>query len=279
MSANFVRSQESNMSAGLDATLEMPRVSAPVDTARPATLAGAFAELGVSNADEWGWDNYERVIRHLIQRFGARQLLEIGGGRAPMFGLPELADLDVALTVNDISAPELARLPAGYLTACFNVAGELPEILRNEYDFAFSRMVFEHVEDGRQAWRNLHSVLAPGGVAIAFIPTLFAFPFVINWLIPDRIAKRIAEMLDRGRSDDTVPVFPAHYSWSFSIERWLRPMLSEAGYREVMVLPFYGHRYYQHFPIVRDVHAWFTALARRKDWRIFSTYTYIVVRK
>lgn len=268
------------MATSLDGTLELPFASAPLQTGRTLSLAGAFAELGVSNSDEWGWDNYVRTVRHLIARFGARQLLEIGGGRAPMFEPAELADMQVALTVNDVSASELARLPAGYLTACFDVAGNLPgEIRRDAYDLAFSRMVFEHVEDGRQAWRNLHTVLAPGGVAIAFIPTLFAFPFVINWLIPDGLAKRIAEMLDRGRGDDTVPVFPARYSWSYSIERWLRPMLSEIGYREVMILPFYGHRYYRRFPIVRGVHAWFTGLARRYDWRIFSSYTYIVVRK
>lgn len=268
------------MSTALDTTLEFPHARATAPDGHPLTLAKTFAELGVSNTDEWGWDNYVRTIRHLIAYFDARQVLEIGGGRAPMFDLPELADMKVALTVNDISTTELARLPAGYLTACFDVAGNLPsEIRRDAYDLAFSRMVFEHVEDGRQAWRNLHAVLAPGGVAIAFIPTLFAFPFIVNWLIPDRLAKRIAEMLDRGRSDDTVPVFPARYSWSYSIERWLRPMLSEIGYREVMILPFYGHRYYQRFPIVRDVHAWFTRLARRKDWRIFSSYTYIVVRK
>jgi SAM-dependent methyltransferase len=268
------------MSPTLDATLGLPHARAAAPEDHSLTLAKTFAELGVSNADEWGWENYERVVRRLIARFGARQLLEIGGGRAPMFALPELADRNVTLTVNDISATELGRLPAGYLTACFDVSGELPsEIRRNAYDLAFSQMVFEHVEDGRQAWRNLHAILAPGGVAIAFMPTLFAFPFVMNWLIPDQLAKRIAEMLDRGRSDDTVPVFPARYSWSYSIERWLRPMLKEIGYSEVKIVPFYGHRYYQRFPIVRDVHAWFTGLARRHDWRIFSSYTYIVVRK
>jgi hypothetical protein len=61
------------MSAGLEATLDLPRASAPTENARPLSLASAFAELGVSNTDEWGWDNYERVIRHLVQRFGARQ--------------------------------------------------------------------------------------------------------------------------------------------------------------------------------------------------------------
>jgi SAM-dependent methyltransferase len=245
-----------------------------------ALLAKVFAELGVQNSDEWGWDNYDRVLRHLIQRNGARQVLEIGGGRTAKFSLDELAKMGVELTVNDIAASELARLPAGYHTACFDVAGTLPaSIKRNAYDLAFSQMVFEHVADGRQAWKNLHEVLTPGGIGIAFLPTLFAFPYIVNWLIPDSVGKRIAELLDRKRSDDTTPVFPARYSWAFSIERWMKPMLSEIGYREVMIVPFYGHRYYQRFPIVRDIHAWFTDLARRRDWRFFSSYMYVVVRK
>jgi hypothetical protein len=92
------------MSIALDSTLEIPHARAAAPEGHPQTLAKTFAELGVSNADEWGWDNYERVVRHLIARFGARLLLEIGGGRAPIFDLPDLADMNVTLTVNDISA-------------------------------------------------------------------------------------------------------------------------------------------------------------------------------
>ena len=47
-------------------------------------------------------------------------------------------------------------------------------------------MVFEHVEDGQRAWANLYQLLAPGGVALAFVPTLYSVPFVINWLLPDK---------------------------------------------------------------------------------------------
>jgi SAM-dependent methyltransferase len=252
----------------------------PERGSEPALLAKSFAELGVQNSDEWGWDNYERVLRHLIRRNGARQVLEIGGGRTAKFSLEDLGRMGVELTVNDISGSELARLPAGYHTACFDVAGTLPSaIKRNAYDLAFSQMVFEHVADGRRAWKNLHEVLTPGGIGIAFLPTLFAFPYIVNWLIPDSVGKRIAELLDRKRSDDTTPVFPARYSWAFSIERWMKPMLSDIGYREVMIVPFYGHRYYQRFPVVRDIHARFTDLARRRDWRFFSSYMYVVVRK
>jgi SAM-dependent methyltransferase len=244
-------------------------------------LADVFARLGVENKDTWGWDNYDRVIRHLATSFGARRLIEIGGGRAPLFAPQALADMGAELTVNDISPTELARLPATYRTACFDIAGDVSKsaVERNAYDLAFSKMVFEHVADGRQAWENLHRILAPGGVAIAFIPTLFALPFVINKLLPDDFAEKLIKLINRERRDDTSPVFPARYSWSFAIERWLRPMLANIGYREVMVVPFYGHVYYRRFPVLRDLHAAFTRLARRRDWRLFASYAYIVVRK
>jgi hypothetical protein len=56
-------------------------------------------------------------------------------------------------------------------------------------------------------------------------------------------------------------------------------MLEEIGYRDSLIVPFYGHVYYRRFPIVRDVHAQFTKLARANDWRFFTSYAYLVVRK
>jgi SAM-dependent methyltransferase len=252
--------------------------------AKPAvvpSLADAFAQLGVEHSDVWGWDNYTRVIRHLAATYGARRLLEIGGGRSPHFAPAELADMGVELTVNDISANELVRLPAVYRTACFDVAGNLSKsgVQPNTYDLAFSKMVFEHVADGERAWRNLHQILAPGGVGIAFLPTLFALPFVLNKVLPDAIAERLIKLVNNERNDETSPVFPARYSKSYAIERWLRPMFGRIGYRDAMIVPFYGHVYYRRFPIVRDIHAQFTKLARAKDWRLFTSYAYIVVRK
>ena len=48
---------------------------------------------------------------------------------------------------------------------------------------------------------------------------------------------------------------------------------------DVMVVPFYGHEYYRPFPIMRDIHARFTKLARARDWRFFASYAYIAARK
>jgi hypothetical protein len=56
-------------------------------------------------------------------------------------------------------------------------------------------------------------------------------------------------------------------------------MLSEIGYRESAVLPFYGHSYYGLFPIIRDLHKGFTAVARRRDWRTVASFAYVIARK
>jgi SAM-dependent methyltransferase len=248
---------------------------------RPFTLKDALAPLAIEHSEAWAWANYERVVRQLAEASGAKRLIEIGGGRDPLFGREALAELGAELTVNDISPTELAALPKGYRTACFDIAGELSpeEIARGGYDLAFSRMVFEHVADGKRAWENLFRLLAPGGIGLAFVPTLYAFPFVVNWLLPYDFAARVVKMIYKNRTDDEDPVFPARYSWTVASERKLAPMLSAIGYRETMVVPFYGHGYYQPFPILRDLHAKFTATARARDWRFFASYAYIAARK
>lgn len=245
------------------------------------SLEAAFRELGVVNDRHWAWDNYENVVRGLVRLMHAHRLLEVGGGRDPLFQADEIRALGIEMTINDISQTELDVLPDTYHKACFDVAGDISAVadLRGRFDLAFSRMVFEHVADGQRAWKNLYELLAPGGVALAFIPTLYSLPFVINWLIPDDVAHKIVKALYKNRTDEEDPVFPARYSWTFASERKMKPMLNAIGYSEVEILPFYGHGYFEPFPIVRDIHDRFTAFARRHDWRMVASYAYIAARK
>ena len=244
-------------------------------------LAQAFRELGVQNDRHWAWDNYENVVRGLARLLDAKHLLEVGGGRDPLFKANELAALGIEMTINDISMTELDVLPDTYRKACFDVAGDISAVedLRGHFDLAFSRMVFEHVADGQRAWKNLYELLAPGGVALAFIPTLYSFPFVVNWLLPDDVAAKIVKLLYRNRTDEEDPVFPARYSWTFASERKMKPMLQSIGYSEVQILPFYGHGYFERFPVIRDIHDRFTDLAKANDWRTLASYAYIAARK
>ena len=244
-------------------------------------LGRVFQELGVQNDRHWAWDNYEHVVRGLARILKARRLLEVGGGRDPLFKADELSTLGIEMTINDISEVELAVLPDSYRKACFDVAGDISGVanLRGTIDLAFSRMVFEHVADGQRAWKNLYDLLAPGGVALAFIPTFYSVPFLLNWILPDNLGAKIVKLLYANRTDDEDPVFPARYSWCHASERKLKPMLDAIGYSEVKVLPFYGHGYYEGLPIVRDIHQRFTDVARARDWSLIASYAYIAARK
>jgi SAM-dependent methyltransferase len=231
---------------------------------------------------DWAWDHYEPTILGLAHQFGLRRVCEIGGGRDPMFSLGEAARHGIELTVNDIDAGELALTPTGLKTARFDIAGDLsePDIARGGYDLMVSRMVFEHVGDVERAWTNIHALLAPGGVALAFIPTLWAPVFALNHILPEKASRAIVHALFPARRDGGGdPKFPALYDWCRGSRSRLEPMLNRAGFRDVHIQRFWGHGYFKRMPGLKQADHAFNALAARIGWDFVTTYAYVVVRK
>lgn len=257
------------------------RLSAGRAAGDETSLGGFFARLDPDVRSEWAWDNYKPTIEALSRAFGLRRLVEIGGGRDPLFTPDEAAALGIELTINDISQEELDNGPEEFAKARFDIAGDLTDtgVQRGSYDLAFSRMVFEHVKDGRRAWSNLNEILAPGGVAIAFVPTLYALPYVANMAIPEWVSQKIVKMLYPHRTDDEDPKFPAFYDWAFGSEKKLRPMLQGVGFREAVVVPFYYHDYFERIPVVRQIDNLMNRVAAARDWRFLTSYAYIAARK
>ncbi|MFC7398643.1 class I SAM-dependent methyltransferase [Chelatococcus sp. GCM10030263] len=231
---------------------------------------------------DWAWDNYKDTLVALIRTYRLSRLCEIGGGRDPSFSAQEAAELGITLTINDISASELAKAPPGFATACFDIAGDLSHagLAPEQFDLMFSRMVFEHVEDVRQAWRNIHMLLAPGGIALAFFPTLYALPFAANHIAPEWLSSAIVKTFypNRGEAVDD-PKFPAFYDWCFSSEDKIGPMLQECGFSDVAIQPFWGHGYFNRLPLARQLDDAFNAFAAKRDWRAMTAYAYVLVRK
>jgi hypothetical protein len=56
-------------------------------------------------------------------------------------------------------------------------------------------------------------------------------------------------------------------------------ILRHLGYREAEIITFYGHRYYEKVPVVRNVERAFASIAERRDWSTFSSFVHIVARK
>lgn len=247
-----------------------------------ADIRKIVADLGYPSHWHWCWDNYKPTIIALSRARGLSHHLEIGAGRDPLFQPDEAKALGLDITLNDISAHELSLAPSGYNKVQSDIASpHAPDILgRNKYDLAYCRMVMEHVPDVAAMWRNINEVLAPGGVALSFFPTLYALPYLLNKLMPERLSRFLLEtVFPERKPNGNDPKFPAHYNYCFSGEDVLMPMLREAGFSDAVILPFWGYAYFNKFPGIREIDAAFNQLATRRNWRSLSSFSYVLAIK
>ena len=233
--------------------------------------------LGLTKRWESGHERFADVVIALCKGIGAKSLLEVGGGRYPV-----LSDFQIRLTgiryaISDISTSELELAPSWIDKYCFDIAGDdVPEKALGSFDFIFSKFVLEHVTDGRRAYQNMLSLLKPGGVVLTYHPTLFALPFLVNWLLPEQLTARIFRALGPWRAG--YPKFPARYSLcraSPSVANTIR----EIGYSEVHLIPFYGHIYYRRVPGLAAAHRYLSDLIAAADFRPLATYCFTIARK
>ncbi|WP_299563275.1 methyltransferase domain-containing protein [Enterovirga sp.] len=245
-------------------------------------MAALVRDLGYSPDWNWSWSAYKDTVTAISAEYGLSRHLEVGGGRDPLFTPDEARRLGLSVTLNDISAAELALAPAAFAKLHCDVAS--PDTMRvvtpGSYDFVYSRMVMEHVRDARQLWRNQYEMLAPGGVALAFVPTLHAPPFWLNRMVPEAVSSAIVSRLfpDRHQAGDN-PKFPAFYDHCFGDPNKVVPMLEQAGFRETLLLPFWGYSYFWKIPVLKQLDAAFTRLARARDWRLVTSFAYILAVK
>jgi len=242
-------------------------------------LAAFIAARRVDNSARWIAENIDRLLRDWIGESRPTTVLEVGGGRSPLLSEADLAGSSViTYVVNDRSADELERIPNSYRKACFDIQSQpdLSDSYVGQCDLVFSRMVFEHVPDPRAAWATTHALLRPGGQTLAFVPTLYALPFVVNRLLPDGLSARLLSHFAPNRNPDETPKFPAYYRWCRARHQYLADRLLPLGFRTVDVIPFYGHNYFDRIPILRRFDAALTHASMRRDWRVVASFALII---
>jgi SAM-dependent methyltransferase len=241
--------------------------------AEVSALQKFVEDIVVSNDSTWAWENYKSVVLSLQRKFDCKSLIEIGGGRSPLIDEQEHISLGVQYTVNDISATELALAPKWPFKACFDICSP-PLGTDSSFDLIFSKMVLEHIPSGKAAFRAIYNMLVPGGVCLSFFPTLYCLPFLVNYLVPEKLSVKLQRTVDLRAN----PKFPAYYSWCRSTA-FLRRNLEAIGFRDVVISAFYGHGYYRSIPLLQTVQRHWTHLARAKDLRLLSSFAYAFVQK
>jgi SAM-dependent methyltransferase len=210
------------------------------------------------------------------------RILGVGEGRTPLLDPDEMRALDVEYWLADVSQTELDQLDSSIFgdvkLLCFDIS--TPDLRRvgsvplHHFDLVLSRSLLEHVSDTDQALANCAELLAPGGVMVHFFPTLWNPVFIANKLLPERVSSGVLKKVVNFQHEK----FPALYHRTTSgalQERRLRSL----GLVDVAVVPFWGHNYLHFLPPVHRLERRFAQLARRRDWRWYTTYCFIGGRR
>lgn len=226
------------------------------------------------------WRNVKSEIERQIIASGAKKVVEVGGGANPLFDREFLDKHGISYTLLDISAAELAKAPDGYHKVQADICADKLSF-GERFDFAFSRMLAEHVPDGEAFHRNTYRLLAPGGRAFHFFPTMWAPPFVVNRLLPERLAETLLHALQPGRERaGKLAKFPAYYRWCRGPSAAQLRRFEAIGYEVESYNGFYGHGpYYQKFPWLLRMHNAFSHWLVKHPWSFLTSFAQVLLRK
>jgi hypothetical protein len=227
--------------------------------------------------DYEAWNGHAKTLRELIEQNNVHKVCEVGGGANPLLPVEYLRSHSLEYTILDISQEELDKAPAEYHKVLADIcASDIRQL--GQFDLVFTKMLAEHVRDGRAFHRNIHTMLSPGGLAFHFFPTLFAPPFLLNWLFPEWITRRLLQLF-APRDQRKHGKFPAHYSWCRGPSARQLARLTELGFEIIEYRGFFGHGYYKRIPGLREASA---AIARRlvvHPIASLTTFAYVIARK
>jgi SAM-dependent methyltransferase len=192
--------------------------------------------------------SFESWVARRVAAAGVRSVCDIGGGAKPLFSRRAIEDHDLDYVVVDRSEEELRKAPPGYETAVADVGGDGFRPVRR-FDLVVTKTVLEHLEDPRRFHTDASRLLEPGGSAMHFFSTLYAPPFVLNRLLPERLSHRLLLHVQPGRADEgTEAKFRARYRWCRGPSRRQIERFESCGFHVDEYVGFFGHAYFERVP-------------------------------
>ncbi|HSW12143.1 MAG TPA: methyltransferase domain-containing protein [Solimonas sp.] len=243
------------------------------------SLSPLLAAAGDDSVVSYGlWEDafagFQPRLMDCLETLRPQTVCEIGGGARPSVGLDTVQRLGLRYVVLDISREQLDLAPAGYDKRVCDISARNP-YLEPGYDFMFSRMLAEHVADGAQFHRNVFQLLRPGGVALHFMPSLYATPFLANRLLPQGLSTALWQAIRRRDSAK----FPARYSWCCGPTDHMRARFEDLGYEILEYRGFYGHGYYRRLPPLHGLVQRIARLLLAHPQPLLASYVWLMLRK
>jgi SAM-dependent methyltransferase len=227
---------------------------------------------------EAAWEGFPGLILNLIRKGSFFRVCEAGGGANPLFSPKEARDHGFTYCLLDISERELAKNPGYHWKIMADLAS--PDFsVTDRFDLVFSRMLVEHISRPAIFHGNIRKILRPGGMAVHFFPTLFAWPFLVNWMLPETASFQVLQWLSP-RDQELFGKFPAYY-------RWCRgPMTSQfrrfrrIGFELLEYHGFFGHRqYYRKWSGIQKCHDYLRQVLLHHPVPELTSFAYVVLRR
>ncbi len=141
-------------------------------------------------------------------------------------------------------------------------------------------MLAEHIKDGKQFHKNIFKLLDDKGVAVHFFPTLYSLPFLVNFLVPEKLATGLLYYLIPKRDFYQKAKFPAYYSWCRGPLNSQIRKFNNIGFKVIEYIGFFGHgTYYNTFNTLKRFHELKTDYLLKHPFPLLTSFAIIVLRK
>ena len=221
---------------------------------------------------------FDGLLKRLIMRNGFKRIVDVGGGANPALSLEYILANDLEYTILDISQAELQKAPTYHRKLVQDITAKHFSPF-DQFDFVFTKMVAEHIKDAAQMHMNIHSLLRNGGMAVHLFPTLYALPFVVNRVLPEKLTSLLLDSF-APRNKHQHAKFPAYYSWCTGPTTGSLRRLKSLGYEIVEYKGLFGHEgYYRRIPPLLKLHRYMTQILLRHPSPYLTSYAYVILRK
>ena len=159
-----------------------------------------------------GWDKMPAFILQIIKENNIKKILEIGSGANPTLDVNTVREFNLDYTTSDVDENELNKADNIYKKLVLDLSKRKINTV-DKYDLIFSRMVGEHISNGGMFHKNIYNLLKPDGMSVHCFSTLYAFPFLLNRCLPEKLADILLGKF-APRDEEKHGKFKAYYSWS-----------------------------------------------------------------